>query len=540
MSILRLISLVALTVILAIGACLALQAALGAATQVEASASSSNSFTMEKTPNVSAAAPGQQVTFVLTVSGVAPGTAVLPVVITETLPSQVTLMDATPGFSEVIAGLQWQRALSPVLGYDVVTFSVRLGNSLAAYTPIVNADYRAWIGNTTISGEPVTLTVELVPGVEISPSYLSRTVAVGERISLTYSLTNTGNFTDTFYITGSLASAQPITGWHTTWPSSLTIRHGESRPVAAIVDVGGAPGNVASATLNLTVTSQNGARDSVTALMIAHPSYIYLPLVLRAYPPLPVIASVTIAPVRGGTGYAYTTNVSVVVSATIGGGDVLQDVRFGNGAEKWGEWQPFTPTLSYTYSLPAGSGYKVLYVQVKGVEGGVAQSSAAITLLENGDFADGLVLWNPARRNLPVPTPDNGRILLGDPTLSCYPIPIGESTISQVVDLTAVPVGKTIALCLDYEIQTEDKFIGPDYDRLVVFVDDQEKHRDGYQGSAPFGCHKWHQVPRAGYCMDLSAYRGKKTNVLIGNYTRYDNWYNTYTFVDNVHVVVSP
>jgi hypothetical protein len=300
------------------------------------------------------------------------------------------------------------------------------------------------------------------------------------------------------------------------------------------------PGTVTTATLSLTGTSTFDARDSVeTEIVARYRSSIYLPVILRSYPPIPLITSAAVETVRGGSGYTYVPQVQVTVSATVHS-DVVQDIRFRTAGEDWGGWLPFISGVPYAYTFTTSSGYKGLYVEVRGAEGGVSEPElVSVSLLSNGDFEEGLAGWSLSHQALPLPSlSGDGRALLGSDSLGCNPVPIGSSSLYQTLDLTDVPVGQSIILYVDYDIYTEDKLGSGDYDRFVVLVDGKEIYRDGYQGSDSYGCGKWHQVTRQTHALNLTAYRGQVVRVLFGNYTRFDDWYNTYTFLDNIHLVV--
>ncbi|HNT78728.1 MAG TPA: hypothetical protein PKH77_27275 [Anaerolineae bacterium] len=389
-------------------------------------------FVIEKAADVTAPAPGQQVTFVITVSN-PPGTPYMdiPVLITETLPQHVEFLNASGIYTHAENTVSWAEVLKFGVDPAVVTFSVQVAPTATAYFPIVNQKYAALIHGQVIHGEPVTLTV--------------------------------------------------------------TPRH----------------------------------------------TWVYLPLVIRQYPVMPVLTAFNIIPRRGNAAqqFTYSAGVTLTLAATISG-DTLHQACFGATAQSLTDCYPFAETLAYT--LPSGSGYQTLYARVKGTQGGVsAPAIATITLLENGDFNDELAHWEVTQTNLPAAARE-GRALLGDAALSCHPIPIGEAAVAQTVDLRAVPPDRAITLYFDYEIVTEDKFTHSDYDRFMVLIAGEEKHRDGYQGNETIGCGRWHTLQQTNFALDLTPYRGQSVSLFLGNTTRFDEWYNTYTYVDNVHIVVTP
>jgi bacillopeptidase F (M6 metalloprotease family) len=68
----------------------------------------------------------------------------------------------------------------------------------------------------------------------------------------------------------------------------------------------------------------------------------------------------------------------------------------------------------------------------------------------------------------------------------------------------------------------------------------------------PIGCSNWRRVPGienvrdgeidgwATGSVDLTPYAGMNITLSFRNYNRFDNWYNTYTYLDNIQLVVTP
>jgi hypothetical protein len=90
------------------------------------------------------------------------------------------------------------------------------------------------------------------------------------------------------------------------------------------------------------------------------------------------------------------------------------------------------------------------------------------------------------------------------------------------------------------------------YDRFEVWVDDEENvlFADGNQVNVSLGCGRWWRVPGAdnprggvseGWAtgfIDLSEYRGETVLVSFENHNRLDGWYNTYTYLDDIELVI--
>jgi hypothetical protein len=143
--------------------------------------------------------------------------------------------------------------------------------------------------------------------------------------------------------------------------------------------------------------------------------------------------------------------------------------------------------------------------------------------------------------------------LLGKTDYDCSPsgVPIGYAEISQTFTVPDTPDGTPIGLSFDYVIYSQDTSIRSTYDRFEVYLNDEVEpvFSDGNQNNVDLSCSKWWRIPgpenirgdRAsgwaiGY-IDLRSYRGQTIKVTFQNHNRYDGWYNTYTYFDNVQLV---
>jgi hypothetical protein len=133
----------------------------------------------------------------------------------------------------------------------------------------------------------------------------------------------------------------------------------------------------------------------------------------------------------------------------------------------------------------------------------------------------------------------SNQALLGSPNVACEQANVGHSLVKQVVDLTGVPDAAEVTLYFDYVLWSEDKVSGDDYDHFGVYINGDRILRSGYDGNEPFGCGKWSwKLGSIVLPIPSRYYDGQSITLLLGNYTRLDNWYNTYTYVDNVRIVV--
>lgn len=181
----------------------------------------------------------------------------------------------------------------------------------------------------------------------------------------------------------------------------------------------------------------------------------------------------------------------------------------------------------------------------------------------NGSFEAGWSGWEVAQAGLPVslaqtiqeqdgrtpaPIADGAyAVLLGDPSYTCREVPQGYAAVEQTF---SVPQNAT--LTFKYIIWTQDASPSEKYDRFEVYIDGMYidgtlVYFDGNQVNQGLGCDKWWRVPGAenprggattGWAtgqVNLSSYTGNIT-VSFRNYSRYDSYYNTYTYIDDVRI----
>jgi len=196
-------------------------------------------------------------------------------------------------------------------------------------------------------------------------------------------------------------------------------------------------------------------------------------------------------------------------------------------------------------------------------------------LLRNGDFERRLDGWSVSDQDMPVQiisaNPTSPVTLLPDPY-----IPAGNFSIllgaqdhfyeNYECKTDGLPVGvyaglsRTIqipneagnlSLTFDYIIYTQDASPSGEFDRFEVYVKNDLRFFDGNMNSSGLSCSKWWRVPglenpRGGKTngwaqgtVDLSPYSGQTVTISFRNYFRYDGWYNTYTYIDNVKITSS-
>ncbi len=140
--------------------------------------------------------------------------------------------------------------------------------------------------------------------------------------------------------------------------------------------------------------------------------------------------------------------------------------------------------------------------------------------------------------------------LLGDPTLPCLAdqLPPNPDDFAGVDQQISLPDASKLTLSFSYIIYSQDYSSSGDFDRFEVYIDNQFIWGDGNEYNV-LGC-GWYRVPGpynprpldpsgqwAKATIDLSSYAGQTINLSFRNYLRYDQWFNTYTYLDNVLII---
>ena len=269
---------------------------------------------------------------------------------------------------------------------------------------------------------------------------------------------------------------------------------------------------------------------------------VYLPLVVRSYPPTPIGHYVRIHDTNMGyVGYTYHVTVTLELSATIQG-DTVEWVLLSSDGSDWTE-RPFAPTADWV--LNSGNGLQTVYARFKGHLGGVSPTISGDSLLfKNGDFAQpNLDDWTQAGvlHSLPAfdpQDPANPVGLLGDPAYGCNGAPVGYASLSQFFEMPGVPAGKHLILRFSYHIYSYDRNIGltDTYDRFDVLLDNTLVLKDANQGDFD-GCTTLHDVGRKEAAITVAGVPGQQMKVDFRVYNRPDNLYNTFVYIDNIYLV---
>ena len=167
--------------------------------------------------------------------------------------------------------------------------------------------------------------------------------------------------------------------------------------------------------------------------------------------------------------------------------------------------------------------------------------------LTNGDFSAGLAGWSTSgilgvAVAFDPSNADNSVALLGDPSYACVEgVPLGYARIRQYCFVPRAPAGKSMHLLFRYRIFTNDlnRGLTDEYDTFDVFVNGVLAFRDANTNEAYFQeCNVppydlgWRTAD-----IDLGI-GGIPVDLSLEVHNRFDHWYNTYVFVDDIRLVV--
>jgi hypothetical protein len=164
--------------------------------------------------------------------------------------------------------------------------------------------------------------------------------------------------------------------------------------------------------------------------------------------------------------------------------------------------------------------------------------------LLNGDFSDGLAGWSTSgilgvAIALDPSNTSNPVARLGNPGFACWDgVPIGDAVIQRQFPVPMAQDGKSMHLLFRYRIYTNDRNIGltDEFDTFDVLVNGVLRLRDANQTAfdscnvAPYDL-GWKTGD-----VDLGA-GGSLVNLSLGVYNRFDRFYNTYIYVDDIRLV---
>ncbi len=459
-----------------------------------------------------------------------------------------------------------------------LTLTVPLNQRPGSYTAVLTATPQSDQGATAIVSD--TVVVSPIERVQLSPGTTKR-VDPGSVVTFAHLITNVGQFTDTFTLT-----AAPPAQWQWSLNTlTLTLRDGQTGTLVLTLTVPhNARGGFHTLILTATPSSDPDASRAVTDTVHVT-SYIYLPLVMRNYPPVPA-GTITI---EAGKPTVYRPNVTLTLSAIITG-DQVAYMSFSNDAQTWSAWEAYNTTKSWT--LKDGiSGLRTVYVRFKGSKGGIsAPVYDTIYLAWDGDFEQGWgTYWSRGQggfsghgTGLPqsiVPFEGSNRVLLGTTTGQDGALPVGYGYTSQQYEVPA-----NGRLRFKYRVHSRDTIVGTTtgyyYDSFEFSINrapgqitDAERNARGCNDQNRLNPHQTTLTPQGAglvFCggqvvaaqnlpgewdsgwrtvtVDLGAFSGTTITLYMAVWSReyqpafYNDraHYNTYAYVDDVELWQGP
>jgi hypothetical protein len=209
--------------------------------------------------------------------------------------------------------------------------------------------------------------------------------------------------------------------------------------------------------------------------------------------------------------------------------------------------------VSYRVRLPAVP-QDYSFLQNGDFESGVSASGQPVGWVASSGGPQGLayslVSSNPTFPEADATIPSgNYSMLLGDPSYPCVSagVPLGYAAVEQTIYVPNVPDGTPLSLDFSYVIYTQDGSSSAVYDRFEVYLDDDSGPVLVYADGRPdpnISCNFWYRLPESDWkeaSVDLTQpvdFRGKTVTISFQNWNRYDNYMNTFTYLDDVKLVV--
>jgi len=177
------------------------------------------------------------------------------------------------------------------------------------------------------------------------------------------------------------------------------------------------------------------------------------------------------------------------------------------------------------------------------------------TFTQGGDGLNtGLITSSPTFPYLDTSIPAGaGSVILGSFEYNCQNgVPVGSAGVQQSFVVPSSLGTNKVKLVFNYIVYSQDKSAGENYDWFEVHITetssgDRMVYRDG-NTTTNYGCsNPWNRVPSgSGWktaIVDLTSpvdYRGKTVTLEFRNYNRYDKYYNTVSYVDQVMIDFGP
>jgi hypothetical protein len=160
--------------------------------------------------------------------------------------------------------------------------------------------------------------------------------------------------------------------------------------------------------------------------------------------------------------------------------------------------------------------------------------------LTGGGFEAGWTDWAHGGVLPQTVTGDDARsgslaVRLGDPTFACRGgVPIGSAWMQRTI---SIPVSGVSTMRVHYKILSEDKFAGAGYDRFQILLNGAVVMLDGNQTSI-YNCD--YPPQSAGwehFDLEVTPHSGQNITLRLENWNDFDQWYNTWTYVDDIELL---
>jgi hypothetical protein len=135
-------------------------------------------------------------------------------------------------------------------------------------------------------------------------------------------------------------------------------------------------------------------------------------------------------------------------------------------------------------------------------------------------------------------------LLLGSPDYPCTQVPQGFVGARQTIQVPNVPNGAALRLAFKYVVYSQDASTSDKFDRFEVRINGNIVYWDGNQDNTNLDQCRYRRVPAGGWATGQVSlvspvdYRGQTITVSFENWSRADNFYNTFTYLDDVRVEI--
>lgn len=258
---------------------------------------------------------------------------------------------------------------------------------------------------------------------------------------------------------------------------------------------------------------------------------MYLPAIIKP----PLRGSIHISAARSHDITVFTTSVTLQLTVS----QQPAEMKLWNGTiqeEPSEGWISFTPHYSWVLPNSEENGVRTVNVRFRTANGNGESEviTADVYYLKNGDFAEGTTGWIVEDHGLGYSVL-NGNLRLGSSSYDCLNMPYDVWTEASLI--LNVPVEPGFTFHFQYTIYTQDQLPDPMitfYDAFEVYLNDTFYLRDG-NPDAPISCSNLRILPRQ-ETADLDAFGGQPLLVRFENHSRFDQFYNTYTDIEEVWV----